>query len=227
MTAVSDLLDELATLLQAGAISYNSASAASDVYEGYLFSLVIATARGSDADIHFENVRGARVNDLIFRTTPGRLYSTAHDYTHAVIQFGPRAPALEVHVGVLVQGNSGVEHECDVLVLESGEARVCRQVGASPSTRKCVLAIECKYYLANLPLGLARGFAGLKDDLGQTHATFAANANSNSVKRYLSHRKLTQEFGAVPGSREIEHLRTHVREAFKAYMSRHDPGFEI
>jgi hypothetical protein len=227
MTTTSDLLEELRTLLQAGAISYNSATAASDVYEGFLFALVIATARDSNADVYFENVRGTRVDDLIFRTTPGRLYSTAHDYTHAVIQFGPRAPGLEAHVGVLVQGNSGVEHECDVLVLEADEARVCRQVRASPRTRKCLLAIECKYYLANLPLGVARGFAGLKDDLGQTHTIFAANANSRSVKKYLSHRKLTQEFGAIPGSRETEHLRTHIREAFKAYVSRHDPGFGI
>jgi hypothetical protein len=227
MTTSSDLLEELRTLLEAGAISYNSATAANDLYEGYLFSLVIATARDSNADIHFENVHGARVNDLIFRTTPGRLYSTAHDYTHAVIQFGQRAPVLEAHVGVLVQGSSGVEHECDVVVLEAGEARVCRQVRASPRARKCVLAIECKYYLANLPLGVARGFAGLKDDLGQTHAIFAANATSNSVKKYLSHRKLTQEFGAVPGARETEHLRSHIREAFKAYVSRHDPAFDI
>src|SRR5215813_6665711 len=139
MTTVSDLLEELVGLLQAGAISYNSATAANDVYEGYLFSLVIATARASNADVRFENVRGARVDDLLFRTTPGRLYSTAHDYTHAVIQFGLRSPALEAHVGVLVQGTSGVEHECDVLVLEANEARVCRQVRASPKTRKCVL----------------------------------------------------------------------------------------
>lgn len=227
MTTSSDLLDELQALLQAGAVSYDSASAANDVYEGYVFSLVVATAIASHAAVHFETVRGIQVNNLIFRTSPGRLYSTAHDYTHAVIRFGQIAPALEAHVGVLVQGNSGVEHECDVLILEADEARTCRQVRTSPRTRSCILAVECKYYLAHLPLGMARGFAGLKDDLGQTHAIFAANTTSNSVKKYLSHRKLTQEFGAIPGSSEVAHLRSHIREAFKAHVSRHDPGFII
>jgi hypothetical protein len=227
MTRASDLLDELEALLQAGAISYDSSSAAHDVYEGYIFALVVATARASRANVYFETVHGAMTNDLVFRTSPGRLYSTAQDYTHAVIQFGQIAPVLEVHVGVLVQGNSGVEHECDVLVLEAEEARTCRQVRASPRTRACILAVECKYYLAHLPLSMARGFAGLKDDLGNTHAIFAANTTSNSVKKYLSHRKLTQEFDAIPGSREVEHLRTHIREAFKAHVNRYDPGFGI
>jgi hypothetical protein len=156
-------------------------------------TLVVATARGCIAAVHYENVHGARVNDLIFRTSPGRLYSTAQDYTHAVIQFGPRTPLLEAHIGVMVQGNSGVRHECDVVVLDSDEARTCRQVGASPRSRKCILAIECKYYLTSLPLGVARGFAGLKDDLGQTRVIFSANTTSDKVRKYLAHHRLTQE----------------------------------
>jgi hypothetical protein len=227
VTVPGDLLNELRTLLRAGAVSYTSASAASDAYEGFLFSLVIATARDCNAAVHYENVRGVRVNDLIFRTSPGRLYSTAQDYTHAVIQFGPTTPLLEAHVGVMVQGISGVRHECDVVVLDSDEARTCRQVGASPRSRKCILAIECKYYLTSLPLGAARGFAGLKDDLGQTRVIFSANTTSDKVKKYLAHHKLTQELQAVPGSAEIVHLRSHIREAFKAHVSRHDASFAM
>jgi hypothetical protein len=44
MTRVDDLLLELRTHLGA-AVSYTMASAANDVYEGFLFSLVVATAR--------------------------------------------------------------------------------------------------------------------------------------------------------------------------------------
>lgn len=227
MATPNDLLNELRRLLRAGAISYTSASAASDTYEGFLFSLVVATARDCNASVHFEDVHGDRVNDLTFRTSPGRLYFTAQDYTHAVIQFGPRAPLLEAHIGVMVQGNSGVRHECDVLVLDSDEARTCRQIGASPRSRKCILAIECKYYLATLPLGVARGFSGLKNDLGQTRVIFSANTTSDKVKKYLAHHRLTQELQAVPGSAEIIHLRSHIREAFKAHVSRHDPSFAM
>ncbi len=227
MTTSADLLQDLRRLLGAGAVSYDSTSATSDVYEGFLFSLVVATARDSGADVHYETVHGLRVNDLVFRTSPGRLYSTAHDYTHAVIQFGNIAPALEAHIGVMVQGTSGVEHECDVVVLDSDEARVCRQASASPRSRRCIVAIECKYYLTPLPLGMARGFAGLKGDLGSTPVIFAANTTSNSAKRYLTHRGLTQEFQAIPGSREVEHLRSHIREAFKSSVSRFDPSFQM
>ena len=213
LVTTSDLLKELRTLLSAGAVSYNSSSAANDVYEGFLFSLVVATARDSNAAVRYETVRGVPASNLIFRTSPGRLYSTAQEYTHAVIRFGTSAPVLEAHIGVLVQGVSGVEHECDVVVLDADEARVCRQVRASPRSRRCLLAIECKYYLASLPLGLARGFAGLKDDLGRADVIFAANTGSNSVKKYLDHRRLTREFQAIPGSREVEHLRTHMGAA--------------
>ncbi|SRR5712691_2458782 len=119
MTKVDDLLRELRTHLGA-AVSYTTASAANDIYEGFLFSLVVATARKSGAVIRYEDVRGNKARNLTFRTSPGQLYSTRQDYTYAVIEFG-RAPALEVHVGVKVQGTSGVEHECDVLVLDAAK----------------------------------------------------------------------------------------------------------
>jgi hypothetical protein len=70
MTRVDDLLRELRTHLGA-AVSYTTASAANDVYEGFLFSLVVATARKSGAVIHYEDVRGSKVRNLIFRTSPG------------------------------------------------------------------------------------------------------------------------------------------------------------
>lgn len=118
--------------------------------------------------------------------------------------------------------------ECDVLVLEAAEAQVCRQIGASPQSRRCLLAIECKFYTSNLPLHQARGFAGLKTDLGQTDAIFVANTNSASAAKFLNHkRNLTQEFDALPSSTQIEPLRTHIREAFKKHILKYDPSFPI
>jgi hypothetical protein len=138
---------------------------------------------------------------LIFRTSPGHLYSTRRDYTHAVIEFG-RAPALEVHVGVKVQGSSGVEHECDVLVLNAAEAVLSRRLRTSPRAGKCLIAIECKYYTAHLPLGQARGFAGLSADLGNAaHAIFVANIGSESVTKYLNGRKVPRELNVISGAR--------------------------
>jgi hypothetical protein len=154
LTAVDDLLRELRNHLRA-AVSYTTASAANDVYEGFLFSLVVATARRYGAVIRYEDVMGRKTRSLTFRTSPGRLYSTRQNYTHAVIEFG-QAPALEVHVGVKVQGSSGVEHECDVVVVDADEASLCRRERTSPRAYKCLIAIECKYYAAQGVQGLIR-----------------------------------------------------------------------
>jgi hypothetical protein len=169
-------------------VSYSAASQVNDVYEGFLFSLVVDTARRSNATIHYEDVRGNKTHNLVFRTTPGRIYSRAHDYTHAVVRFGS-APVLEVHVGVQVQGSSGAMHECDVVVLDADEATLCRRERTFPRVAKCLLAIECKYYTAHLPLREARGFVGLSADMGnQAHSLFVANIASGSVTTYLTGR---------------------------------------
>jgi len=226
MTTADDLLRDLRTHLRAS-ISYTTASATNDVYEGFLFSLVVATARRSGAVIRYEDVSGNVTNSLIFRTSPGRLYSTRQNYTHAVVEFG-RAPALEIHVGVQVQGNSGVEHECDVLVLYSDEAMLCRRIRTSPRAAKCLLAIECKYYTAHLPLGQARGFAGLSADLGRrAHPIFVANIGSGSVAQFLTGRNLSRELHVVSNAPEIEGVQSLIREAFKSHVGRRDSTLRI
>jgi hypothetical protein len=70
VTRADDLLQELRTHLRA-AVSYTTASQANDIYEGFLFSLVVATARKSGALIRYEDVRGNRTRSLIFRDEPG------------------------------------------------------------------------------------------------------------------------------------------------------------
>lgn len=226
MTSVNDLLRELRVHLGTG-VSYSTASQANDVYEGFLFSLVVATARRSGAAIHYEDVRGTKTHSLVFRTSPGRLYSTTHNYTHAVVTFG-RAPTLEVHLGVQVQGGSGVLHECDVIVLDADEAALCRRERTSPRAAKCLLAIECKYYTAHLKLGQARGFAGLSADMGsRMHPLFVANIASDSVTKYLTGRKLRRELNVVPGSPEIDGVQHLIREAFKAHVGKSDPAYRI
>lgn len=125
MTRIDDLIAELTTAVGDRAVSYNSASAAWDIYEGYAFGLVIRAAVAAGGRIGYEDRFGNSANNLVFRTSPGMLYSTAQPYTHAVIEFRG-CPALEAHIGVRVQGKSGVTHECDVLVLPSTEANLSR-----------------------------------------------------------------------------------------------------
>src|ERR1700761_6025793 len=131
MTRIDDLLFALTQVVGQRPISYNSSSAAWDVYEGYAFALVIQAAVAAGGRIRYEDRFKNSVNDLVFSTSPGMLYSTAHPYTHAVNTFRG-CPLLETHVGVRVQGKSGVLHECDVLVLPRAEADLSRSRDVAP-----------------------------------------------------------------------------------------------
>lgn len=229
MSMKDDLLNDIRSLIQQRTISYTSASAVDDIYEGFVFAQVIETAREiPGADVHFQDVHLKPAKDLIFRAGPGRLHSTGQNYTHAVIELGTGIPPLEAHIGVKVRGISGVEHECDVLVLTTEEADICRRTHISPRVKDCVLAIECKYYTSPLSLSLAREFAGLKADLGnKPMPIFIASRSSAVLKRYFNAKGLKQEFNVIPSAREVQHLKSHTREAFKRHASRHNPAIDI
>lgn len=88
--------------------------------------------------------------------------------------------------------------------------------------------IECKYYTAHLPLGQARGFAGLSADLGNAaHAIFVANIGSENVTKYLNGRKVPRELNVISGTPEIEGVWSLVREAFKFHVGRRHSGMRI
>ncbi|NHC15958.1 hypothetical protein [Motilibacter deserti] len=218
MTGVDDLLRELQAVLGTRASNYNSASAANDVYEGYVFGIVLRAAVAAGGRIDFRDVHGAVPSRLVFRTSPGMLSSTTHPYTHAVVTFSDCDP-LEVHVGVRVQGRSRVLHECDVLVLPADEAALSRTKQVAPRGIRCLLGVECKYYATHLALHLARGFHGLHSDLGLLHPFFVANIGAPRIQRYLSHHKRKWEVDVLPGGNAARYLEGQFREAFKTYIA--------
>ena len=219
MTTAGDLLAQIRSMLGMAGNPYSSAADAHDIYEAYLFSLVVVVARNSSATVHFETVDGKVTTDLVFRTSPGMLYSTRRPYTHAVVAF-PNVPVLEIHLGVRVQGRSRVLHECDVLVLSQDEADRCRTGQVAPRGGRSLLAVECKFYTSILKLGLARGFEGLHADLGTRHTLFVANLNAVRVARYLNHRRRTWEQTVRPGAQQVTHVESLIREAFKDHCAR-------
>lgn len=225
-TPAHPILAALRSNLRGQTLSYDTASAVHDVYEGFLFSLVVGMAAECGATVAYRTVRESPTTHLVFRTSPGRLYSRTQDYTHAVLTFGS-TPALEVHVGVRVQGSSGVLHECDVLVLPGDEAAWSRSNNADPRSSKCLMAVECKYYATPLPLAMARGFVGLRADLSGTRTAFVANVGSPTVDRYLNIRSDGYEFEVLPGTAQAGHFQSLVRTAFKSHTSRYDPGYRI
>ena len=132
MAVREDLIAEIeAAVVRAAQISYDDADATHDIYENYIWSMCIAAARMQGATVTFESVNGHNASHLVFRTSPGAIFSTADDYSHAVLEFSA-CPPLEVHVGIRVTGRSRVLHECDVAVLYRDEAQMCREEHVYP-----------------------------------------------------------------------------------------------
>jgi hypothetical protein len=216
------LLSEIKAAL-GSALSPNltAASDGSDLFEAYVFGLVLLAARQEGAlSIRFENVDQSTPNAFTFRTSPGHLYWDSRPYTHAVIEF-PNRPELEVHLGIYVGGKSGVIHEADVAVILRDEAITSRNNQVPPRSSKVILAVECKFYSTNLPLSLARGFVGLCSELTSRDCFFVMNTGSTSVEKLLTHHGKNWENQVFPTSDRVNLLRAAFREAFKHFKTRY------
>jgi hypothetical protein len=72
-----NLLAEIQQALGAATIpSLTASSAVSDVYEAYLFSIVLRAARIENATVTLSCISGGNPNPFVFRTSPGYLNST-------------------------------------------------------------------------------------------------------------------------------------------------------
>ena len=201
--------------------SLNSASAAEDLYEAYVWALVLNAARQEGFGVTYSNSKGQPVTQFIFRTSPGSIYSAAQPYTFARLDF-PGCPPLEAHVGIYVSGRSQVAHECDVAVVHRSEAMTCRQNMVHPRSSKVLLAVECKFYSANLPIDLARSFLGLTEEIFQADRYFVSNTSSRSVTKMLTSHKRHWETRVSPlDSRIHDRLRGRFETTFKHFKALH------
>jgi hypothetical protein len=201
MTTASDLLDAVRRALPAAlGVNLTTQSETWDLYEAYAFARVLEAARADGYTVSYERLRGAAPNQtFVFRRGPGSIWSTA--FSFAVLRYDP-APVLEVHVGVRVEGQSGVAHEADVSAILQSEANRARADKFAPRARACVFVIECKYYLATLKLSLLREFLGLTTDL-RSHNTqhwLMANVSHAELPAMMKHHKRLWADNAVPQS---------------------------
>ena len=196
-----------------------SAASACDDFEVYIFALAIDAARREGAQIRYLNRNGLPTQTLIFRTSPGAIYSSTNGYAHTQIQF-PGCPALEAHVGILVAGKSSVVHECDVVVLHKAEADTCRREQVHPRHSKVILAVECKFYSTNLGIDLARSFLGLTEEIQHSDRYFVANTSSKSVEKMLSQHDRVWETQVIPGNDKNQlRLRALFENTFKHFKA--------
>lgn len=223
MTTTSSLLTAIQVALgSAVSPSLTSASDTSDIFEAYIFSLILEAARVEGANIYFRNVNGSSPSTFVFRTSPGYIFSRTQPYTHAVIDF-PGKPMLETHVGVRVSGSSGVLHECDVAVLYQAEAETCRYNEVSPRSSKVIMAVECKYYANSIPLGLARSFLGLDVDMSSQDCFFVVNTSSTSAEKLLAKKNKSYGCNVVPSSIvDVNRLKSSFQSSFTKYKARNN-----
>jgi hypothetical protein len=214
------LLQQIETAISNVGPSVGSYQSASDLFEAYAFSIVLMAARAEGANVTYRDVFGNPAQNLIFRSSPGHIYSRIRPYTHAVISFLGKDP-LEAHIGVRVAGKSGVLHECDVAVIDQAEADTCRFQSVPPRSHKILIAIECKFYATTLQLGLGRAFIGLTTDMSAKKTFFVTNTSSDSVERLLTGRKRDWERNVVPASNlEVTRLTNTFQQCFRNYKIR-------
>ena len=194
----------------------------SDIYEGYIFSILLQAARIEGAQIVFSSRHGSTPTFFHFRTSPGYLNSERHDYSHAELRF-QGSPPLEVHMSVRVAGTSNVLHECDLSVVDGSEARLCRNGPRvfTPRSARVRIAVEAKYYTTPLPLAMGRGFLGLVRDLSSENAFFVFNRSAKSIEQLLAHKKQQWEHNIVPDNNtDVTRLTNAFQIAFKNYKAR-------
>jgi hypothetical protein len=201
---------------------YASLRQTSELYERYVFEIILSAAKNEGASISFLNNFGNLPQSLLFRGSPGQIYATDKPYTHAIIEFIGK-PLLEVHVGLRVQGVSQVSHECDICILYQEEANRCRLERREPDCSKVIITVECKHYESELNLNLARSFIGLTSELQvEGDCYFVSNTSSASVAKLLTIRRLKWEQNVTPGSRnDVNRLRYAFQINFKDFKARY------
>ncbi len=144
--SINSRLKQAISSFIAGSIDpgYASDSKTSELYERYIFKIILGAAKNEGASIFYLDTFGNPPQSLLFRESPGQIYATDKPYIYSIIEF-PGKPLLEVHVGVRVQGVSQVSHECDVCVLYQEEANRCRVERQEPDCSRIVIAVECKH----------------------------------------------------------------------------------
>lgn len=204
MTTLADLKAAYDSTLSGHAPVVNP-SQANDAYELYAFTLLLRAAQAEGCSlVTFATTSGTSSPTVLrFRTSPGSIYSLAHDYCHANVSF-PAGLAYEVHIGVYVAGVAGVLHECDVAVIKADEAAFCRRNRVHPKRASVLIAGECKFYTGNLGIGLGREFLGATTDLSVKGRFLLSNSDGNSIDRVLAHHDRRRQFKLSPLDPSIE-----------------------
>ncbi|HLO48127.1 MAG TPA: hypothetical protein VK211_06865 [Kamptonema sp.] len=219
----SELLSQISSKVRA-AINpkFNTAVEQSNIFDVYLFSIVLKAIANEGGDIYYKDVFDHHPTSLVFRTTPGRIHGNVHPYTHAMVEF-PKKPPLEVHIGVKVQGRAGVLHECNILVLNQKEADLCRLLNREPRHSQVIIAIKSQYYTSPLKTEIAGAFIGLASDIRYEGGSyFISNSSSDAVAKLLTIARKKWEHNISPkATNDVNRLMYSLQTIFKNFKARY------
>lgn len=195
-----------------------AATHAWDLYEAYIFTLVLSAARLERFGVTYRHISTGPPNTFTFRTSPGHIYTRTQPYSYALLT-AANGMELEAHVGIRALGKSRVAHECDVIVLHHDEGELCRANRVDPLHNRAEMAVECKFYAATLGLGLLRSFLGLAADLGKPENRLVSNVSSPSMARLFKAHRRKWEDDLSPASAAEQRFIGDVRSVLHRFQS--------
>lgn len=199
----------------AASLGYNQKSAAHDIYEGYILTLLLIAADNEGWKPDRRDGKNNPTNHVVFRLGPGRLPSG--NFTHFLLT-KPGKADLEAHIGVKVIGkapyvktvkrkSANVVHEFDLLVLTASAAKVSRSTGLDPPRSSVVAHAEAKFYGGNLPLPLGRAVVGLAAECDLAgKSVLVTNQNGATVEDLVAHYGVAFRFLVTPSGKGESHL---------------------
>lgn len=201
-----------------------SATPGNDLYEAYLFGLVLEAARKQSYGVQIRTDRPRAPSAFHLRRSPGRLCNglskSGQRFTHGLLSTGGR-PDLEVHTGVYVVGKSHVTHEADVLVLPATVAQRCRAVQVDPPSSSALLLIEAKYYTVPVTIGTGREFLGLRHDASSKNMAFVSTTAGSTASALLAgSSNLEADDGVLPNLPGEQSFLSLLIRMFKTYKLR-------
>lgn len=216
MTSVAELTTELRALLGASAKFWpGKTPKLDDYYEAYLWAETVDAARRKGWIVRFVNT-GTSNDEFRFRMGPG-IFNSPIAYTYANFSVGVEHRG-ELHIGIRIQGDSGVLHEFDVVGIDHHQARIARLTDSHPHHGTTRLHIEAKFHKSDLTLGVGRAIVGLKSDCPSIHPFLVSRAEgSDTIRTLIKHYGGTYVHNGFPTDTGIGFLRNCLGAALIAW----------
>ena len=174
------------------------------LYELFVLSCILRALKDVGAVLTPKDGSGHRINGIIFRMGPGKIYGSAStDYIH--IKWSNRR-SYEAHNSLYITGTSGIDNEADVCIIGHRHGRGMYRRRKSPNEQFTSFFVECKHYgKPNLPQSLGREFVGLSEEFSSGLGAFVANKSNENISQIVSAHNGARSFKLTP-SDKLERL---------------------